>query len=357
MKPRSRPLLFGVLAGLAGSALPGPGWAAFHDPIDTAAPQIISASAQPMLAVATAGGHRVAVGSRGVALAWDPDARRWMQSMVPVQSDLVAISLLPSGEGWACGHGGVVLHSSDGGRHWTRQLDGPGAQRQFAAYLQAHPVPAGQADDPARDQIQLNFKPGSSPLPWLGIWFGNAGTGYIVGSFGDIASSSDGGATWQPWLDHVENPNFLDLNAIANIGGQLYIVGEQGMVYIRDATTGRFAQHATGYNGSLFGLTGTLKTLLVFGLRGTVLRSTDAGLTWTRSDNPLPTTILTGVAMPDGRFVLGTVDGQILTSRDDGRSFRAEQPAVPLAVVDMAVAGDHELAIASLEGVSMVPFR
>ena len=43
---------------------------------------------------------------------------------MPVSSDLFAVHFANASKGWAVGHDGVVLASSDGGQSWTKQLDG-----------------------------------------------------------------------------------------------------------------------------------------------------------------------------------------------------------------------------------------
>ena len=48
----------------------------------------------------------------------------WQQSKVPVSSDLTAVYFVNDRKGWAVGHDGVILATSDGGAPWTLQLDG-----------------------------------------------------------------------------------------------------------------------------------------------------------------------------------------------------------------------------------------
>ena len=354
--PAARRLPFGRLVGCALVLLVGTAAAAFEEPLDSPAPMVSAPEAQPLQAVAVAGTKLVAVGSRGLVITSDRAIGGWVQAHTPVQTDLIALSFLPSGEGWACGHQGVVLHTTDEGLNWTKQLDGWGAKKQFEAFYAAHPLPAGQTDDPARLQISTNFKDGPT-LPWLGVWFEDAKNGYVVGSFGDIARTTDGGASWTPWLDHIDNPNFLDLNAMGTVGGQLYIVGEQGTVWERDAQSGRFVSRATGYDGTLFGLTGTAQTLLVFGLRGTIMRSEDGGKSWSASTNPVHTTLLSGTALADGTFVLTALDGQIIVSRDGGRTFVSMTHAVPSALTGIIAHGKDNVVLTGLAGVTPLSIR
>lgn len=314
--------------------VPGRVYANFVDPLSAPALPVQNPAQAQLISIATKDGAEVAVGLRGVAIYKLQGTTKWQQGAVPVQSDLTAISLATAREGWACGHDGVILHTADGGRIWTRQLDGNTARSMFEAYYeQQHPVPNSVAAA-ALAQIQLNFDNGPS-LPWLGVWFKDEKTGYVVGSFGDIAKTNDGGKTWTPWLDHIDNPNFYDLNAISDVAGKLYIVGEQGMVYRLDQTQQTFVALPTGYQGSLFGITGTEKFLLAFGMRGTVFRSEDQGKTWSQVTTPITGAIMDGKILNDGRIVLVTADGGIFFSADQGKTFQPATavPGAPLAGV------------------------
>jgi photosystem II stability/assembly factor-like uncharacterized protein len=71
-----------------------------------------------------AGKRVVAVGQRGHVLISDDAGEKWQQSEVPVSADLVAVHFPDAEAGWAVGHDGVILNSTDGGRTWVRQLDG-----------------------------------------------------------------------------------------------------------------------------------------------------------------------------------------------------------------------------------------
>ena len=116
------------------------------------------------------------------------------------------------------------------------------------------------------------------------MWFADASTGYIVGAYNLIFRTTDGGRTWEPWFDRTDNPKAFNLYAIRPAGGDLYVVGEGGLVLKLDDSAQRFAAVEVPYAGSLFGVTATRSAVLAFGLRGTVLRSEDRGRTWTKVD-------------------------------------------------------------------------
>ena len=96
----------------------------FADVLDT--PALHSElAAQGMITGLTKAGERlITVGQRGHILYTDDAGLNWRQAQVPVSSDLVAVHFPSPQQGWAVGHDGVVLHSSDAGETWSRQFDG-----------------------------------------------------------------------------------------------------------------------------------------------------------------------------------------------------------------------------------------
>jgi photosystem II stability/assembly factor-like uncharacterized protein len=82
------------------------------------------------------------------------------------------------------------------------------------------------------------------------------------------------------------------------------------------------------YNGSYFGaLEAADKSLVIFGMRGRVFRSTDAGFTWTqneikRGDKPFQSSLMGGKRLLDGSIVLAGVQGAAVFSNDNGATYK-----------------------------------
>lgn len=313
-----------ALAGTLISAVPT--WAAptFQDPLDVPAQMRTAINTRPLMAITHAGSSLVAVGSRGMIIRSEDDGKSWTQSAVPVQSDLLAVHFPTPEDGWAVGHEGVILHSGDGGKNWTKQLDGRIAADAFRTYYASAPRDVVMRE--AAAQIELNYKAGPV-LPWLDVWFEDDRKGFVVGSFGMIAATTDGGETWEPWLHHVDNAMWLNMNSIRGVGGNIYIVGERGMVWKLERKNRWFLGTATGYGGSFFGIAGTIHTLVVFGLRGNVYHSVDGGMAWEEVKVPAAATITAGTVIPDSDgLVLVNSACQILQGDAQGRSFRLVGP-------------------------------
>lgn len=310
---------------LAGAALllavqtARPAGGAFADPLDTPAMPSALAVRSLVNGVALAGTRLVGVGQRGHILYSDNRGASWRQAAVPLSSDLVAVYFATPLEGWAVGHDSVVLHSVDGGASWQRQFD-------------------GRRDREAGDK------------PLLDVWFDQAGHGLAVGAFGLLLRSEDHGASWQHWESHAANPKALHLNAIRAVGEDLYIVGEQGLVLKRSADGTRFDALAVPYQGSFFGLAGSGATLLVYGLRGTALRSTDGGASWSLAATGTQTGLAAGVVLDDGAFLLVSQAGQLLRSADGGASFRPLPQVVPGPASAALLLAPRQLLIGGVRG-------
>lgn len=338
------------LAILLCSSSSASGESVFKDPLDYAATSSSNVAGRPMMAIAKAGERLVAVGSRGLIITSDNNGESWIQSKVPVQSDLLAVQFPTASDGWAVGHDGVILHSADGGKTWEKQLDGRTASDLYKSFYRN-----ADASDPgikrALDQLTLNFKAGPA-LPYLDVWFSDNKNGFVVGSFGMIAATADGGKTWEPWLHRIENGDFLNLNSVRGIDDKIYVVGERGTVYTLDATNRRFKKTSTGYGGSFFGITGNANVLLAFGLRGSVYRSGDAGKSWAPVKMGTDATIMGGTFTPDQNgVVLVNSTGQLLVGDAAAMEFRSIHPARSMRYTDVVFAPNQSMVLTGLGGV------
>jgi len=337
-----------VLAVVPASAISAQA-APFTHPLERPAMASSLAATSPLYAVAKAGTRLVAVGQRGHIVFSEDDGASWKQASVPVSTDLVAVSFPTASHGWAVGHGGVVLHSSDGGSNWVKQLDG----RQGAALAIRHfeALAAGDAVAEALLAREKRLVDDGGTQPLLSVHFESDRTGYVVGTFNRIFRTDDGGKTWVPWMAQVDNPDELHFNAIVGSGGRLYLAGERGMVWVRD-DAGRFVARPTPYEGSLFGLVvDGPEAVIAFGMRGSVFRSADAGQSWERISLGTTVGITGGVVTPGGDIVLATQGGTIAHSRDTGKTFSFVKPAMPMSYYGAALLTAGSVALVGAGGV------
>lgn len=318
-----------------------------------AAPAVLERPALPsakaeravLLALTRTGQRLVAVGERGIVLLSDDDGRHWRQARVPVSVSLTAVQFVDDRRGWAVGHLGVVLHSSDGGETWHKQLDGIQAAELVLRAAEA------SGDAKAIEQAQYLVADGPDK-PFLDLYFQDALTGYVVGAYNLILRTDDGGASWQPWLQHLDNPQALHLYGIRAWDGDLYIAGERGLL-LRSSDGGqRFEALASPYEGSFFGLLAARDGLLAYGLRGNAWWSSDRGATWQELQTGVESALAAALELADGRLLLAGQGGELLFAQPhDGRAQSAPLRLAP-GLAALAEAADGSLTSAGLSGLA-----
>ncbi|ALT79712.1 glycosyl hydrolase [Paucibacter sp. KCTC 42545] len=277
------------------AALPGQASEPAPTPVQLR-PATRSAHAQqaPMLAAAWAGARAVAVGAHGTVLLSDDRGASWRQaSVVPTQLTLTGLSFANEREGWAVGHGGVVLHTQDGGERWQLQ----------------------------RSEL-------SQDRPLFAVHFFDRERGVAVGLWSLVLVTRDGGRHWQTQeLAPPPGSQRADLNLFglfAGPGGALYAAAEKGYV-LHSADGGQSWDYlSTGYRGSFWsGLAMPDGVLLVGGLRGALYRSGDNGRSWNRIQHESKAAITAWAQTGERSCLAVGQDGLQLLSTDNGASYQA----------------------------------
>ncbi len=321
-----------------------------NDRLETPAFRAPKASGAAMLAIVCSGNRLVAAGEYGVILYSDTDGKTWLQADVPVSVTLTALHFPVPNQGWAVGHDGVILHSSDNGAHWVKQFDGNQANALLLAAAEkrqneasaagtggaAAPAAAQQALDDAR--AGAKFGPAR---PLFDVWFKDGKQGLAVGSFGQIFRTRDGGKTWELGNEHIANPDNLHYNALSHTpGGTLLIAGEAGKVYRSRDGGDSWATLDTGYPGQLYGAIAAGEdakgeVLLAYGFGGHVFRSADNGAHWRPATIDEKKPLVAGTALVDGSIILLSYDGKLLRSADRGVSFKpaSSGPGMPASAM------------------------
>lgn len=295
-------------------------------PAVLATPALLTSQAQgaATLAVVRAGTRLVAAGERGTVLYSDDQGATWTQARVPVQVTLTALRFMDARTGWAVGHLGVILRSDDAGATWTLQLDGV---RAAARALEA----ARASGDAAALQRAQRLVQEGPDKAFFDVDFADRDQGLAVGAYNQVFATHDGGAHWQPASTRVPNPKGLHLYGVRFVGRQVFLAGEQGLLLRSDDGGASFSTLPTPYKGSFFGLLATRTgSLLAYGLRGNAWRSADQGASWQRADTAgLAASFSAATEAADGTLLLLSQAGDLLASRDDGRSFRTKPGAPP----------------------------
>ena len=329
--------------------------AGFIDPMDVPAASSAFAQHSLMQSVARAGSWLVAVGQRGHIVVSKDGGVTWQQAKVPVSSDLTAVFFVDDRKGWAVGHDGVILNTTDGGITWTLQFDGQRANERLVEHVQneVNQNPASTEKKKLLDEAK-RYKEQGADKPFLDVWFSDANTGFVVGAYNLIFRTADAGKNWEPWFDRTENPKLFNLYAIRPAAGGLYIAGEGGLVLRLDPEANRFKVLPVSYKGSFFGVTGDKNSVMVYGLRGNVFRSDNAGKTWAKVDTGLAASIIGATITAQGTLFMADIGGRVVASIDGGRTFKARPIKNPMPLAGIADAGDGKLALAGPRGVAML---
>ncbi|AMP02610.1 WD40/YVTN/BNR-like repeat-containing protein [Collimonas pratensis] len=286
------------------------------------------ASSSPLLAAATAGegeGSRiVAVGDHGVILLSDDGSTYRQARSVPTRTMLTSVFFIDRSTGWAAGHDGVVLKTSDGGETW---------QLLRQQYGQEQPI--------------------------LSIWFGDANNGLAVGLFGMALSTADGGLSWNELkLSSGDAADRHLYRILATPSGTLLITAEAGTVFRSDDGGKHWDVIDTGEKGSLWSAVAFsdngVNTVVAVGMRGHITRSSDDGKSW-QAVTSGTTQSLTDIArLGASELVAAGMGGTLLHSSDGGRHFtqsRASGDDAITALAKVPAAGPAKLALFSLSGV------
>lgn len=266
-------LLLGLLLAAVSPALPA------AEAVNPAARQAPLASEALLLALVRAGSRLVAVGEHGVVLLSDDEGSAWRQAAaMPTRTTLTAVTFINAEQGWAVGHGGQILHTTDGGEHW---------------------------------QLQTGSIEGENSL--FAVWFGDARIGLAVGSYGYALRTEDGGASWSPVTLGEGEDSERHLNHIfAARDGRLLVAAELGGVFISDDTGNTWRLVQTPYEGSLWsGFTRADGSVVVLGMAGHALLSDDLGEQWRELETGMTQSLTGGLELPDGRLVLAGLGGAL----------------------------------------------
>lgn len=273
------------LCGTAASAANEPAATPLLELRANAHPPVIARSL--LLGLARAGSRVVAVGEQGLVALSDDEGKTFRAAKsVPVQVTLTAVHFADASHGWAVGHLGVILASSDAGETWT-------LQRQ----------------DVDKDQ------------PLLSVYFMDSKRGIAVGLWSLMLITDDGGGTWSPVkVPPPPGATRADRNlfhAFGDAEGRLYVTSESGQVLSSTDGGRQWVYLATGYNGSLWAGTALPNgALVVGGLRGSLFRSDDHGATWRALPLEAKRSITSLVGDGRGGVYGAGVDGLFLHSAD-----------------------------------------
>jgi photosystem II stability/assembly factor-like uncharacterized protein len=235
-------------------------------------------------ALVRAGTRLVAAGERGRIVYSDDEAKSWNVAHTPTKMPITSLYFVDEKNGFATAHQGVLLRTRDAGASWSVvELELKEKAALFAMRLEQ-------------------------------------GRGYVVGAFGTVLETMDGGESWR---QRRVGPDGFDrhLTGIASAGPKgLVLAGEAGALLRSTDSGATWKELKSPYEGSFFGILG-LKggALIAYGMRGNAFRSNDGGDTWQRIDlGGYKGSLQGGAQLADGTALLVGGDGMLAFSVDGG---------------------------------------
>jgi photosystem II stability/assembly factor-like uncharacterized protein len=217
-----------------------------------------SGSDDALLAADMAGqGRAIVVGRSGLVLTTEDKGQHWARQDSGVKEHLFDVDLTDSGQAWAVGHFGTLIHSSDWGKTWKAQ--------PFDARL-----PEGVGEETVGVSVAEGENEGAiEEARLISVGFASDQIGWVVGEFGLVLRTEDGGQTWKRQISASGKLLF----AIHVFDAQrAMVVGSEGtFMETRDAGLSWKSQ-ATGVKQHLLGLWPAEKGLYLVGRDGVILR-------------------------------------------------------------------------------------
>ncbi|MGH7786829.1 MAG: WD40/YVTN/BNR-like repeat-containing protein [Candidatus Binatia bacterium] len=199
----------------------------------------------------------IVVGYAGKILATEDAGYTWKIVASGTDKSLYSIRFPDTVNGWIVGQDGLILHSADGGATWSKQASGASvylfsvdfvdAQRGWAVGDEATWVTTvdggatwklnklGSDEKLTADEALLASEPVLYDVEFL-----DAKTGWIVGEFGNIYHTTDGGETWKTQQESLlGGDGIFDTLDIPTFFGVSFVDAQNGIVAGLDSRIAR----------------------------------------------------------------------------------------------------------------------
>ena len=270
-------------------------------------------------------------------------------SLREVRQSLFSTCFVNDREGWMVGELGRIFHTADGGATWDRQ--DAGTKRPFlsvacvdsrTAWVAGKEGIVYRTTDGGATWAQSTT---GSDRHLFSIQFPNQQRGHGVGDFGTMIHTEDAGQHWtvahvppevqlpESALDTGVDPGDVNLYALSyGDADHAWVVGEFGIIMASDDGGQTFHQQHGPVESTLFGVFfADAKRGWAVGLDSVILHTEDGGATWETQRCPVGQRLLYDLAVRgDTGWLVGS-SGTILKTSDGGKSWSVEPTAIELA--------------------------
>jgi photosystem II stability/assembly factor-like uncharacterized protein len=284
-----------------------------------------------------AGDRIVAVGVKGHVLLSDDQGDSWRQAkQVPVTVTLTDVCFNTASDGWAVGHRGAILKTTDGGENWSLQYDGFAAARDLHKALEV----AG-SDNAFYGEMMVED---GADKPFLDIACLGNQAAVAVGAYGFGFSTRNGGESWTPSTEVFDGTQQMHVYGADRVGDRMIMGGERGLLFSTDIRLQNYQQLTSPYDGTFFGVLGSRSDqVIAFGLRGNAFWSADAGTTWQSATIDTRQSLTVGKALANGNALLLDNAGNGWLTRDNGKSYAAVLPDRSFSPTDLLQLPDGDV--------------
>jgi photosystem II stability/assembly factor-like uncharacterized protein len=207
------------------------------------------------------------VGYGGKILETKDGGRTWVQHASGTTNALYKAHFVDENEGWIVGQSGTVLSTEDGGKTWKPQETGSKKYLfSIASLSPEHVIAVGEqatlleSKDGGATWEERQHKPAGATLTeeekmllqdpaFYDVQFLDAQNGYVVGEFGHILRTTDGGATWQEKQGSLVGEEILSALDLPTFYGVYFLDGQNG---IATGLSGHIARTTDGGNEWFF---------------------------------------------------------------------------------------------------------
>lgn len=266
-----------------------------------------------------------------------------------VRQNLFGTCFVSDREGWMVGELGRIFHTADGGATWDRQ--DAGTKRPFLAVACIDARTAWVAGkegvvygttDGGTTWTQANT---GSARHLFSLQFPTKERGHGAGDFGTMIHTEDAGRYWtvmqvppevqlpESALDTGVDPGDVNLYAVAYADADhMWVVGEFGTIMASDDGGRTFRQQHGPVETTLFGVFfADAQRGWAVGLDSVILHTEDGGVTWTTQRAPVAQRLLYDVSVRGNLGWMVGSAGTILKSTDGGATWAVEPTPIELA--------------------------
>lgn len=251
----------------------------------------------------------------------------------------------------AVGERGALLHSPDQGATWQSVPCPTRAPLTAISFATADGASNGWAV--GHDAIILassdsgrtwsrQFQGENREESFLDVLALDARHVIAIGDNSLFLETRDGGAAWTRRKIIRDESHFNRITRGPT--GTLYLAGERGTLLRSTDTGDSWTSIRAPYEGSFYGILPLDQhTLLAYGLIGHVFRSTDDGASWQQIATPHPVLLATAVKLKSNQILLAGSAGTLLLSRDDGKSLAPIPATTARAIAELVELPDGRI--------------